>query len=162
MSDTHVEWTHQPTATGGQRTRRRGRAERMELLGRVPLFRDLAKTHLRQIADISGSRHVRAGERLVQQGAPGSVFFVIVEGTARVVRGTRTLGRLGPGDFVGEMSILTGAPRTASVVAQTPVECLTLSASNLRAVLRREPVIAMRMLECLAERLTEVDRSLSA
>jgi CRP/FNR family transcriptional regulator, cyclic AMP receptor protein len=134
----------------------------MELLSRVPLFRDLSKAQLRTIADVSGSRRVRAGEELVKQGAAGSVFFVIVEGRAKVVRGGRTLKRFGPGDFVGEMSILTGAPRSATVVTETPVECLTLSGTNLRSVLRREPAITLRMLECVADRLGDLDRTFSA
>ena len=134
----------------------------MELLGSVPLFSDLPKTQLRKIADITGMRHAPAGEQLVKEGVAGNVFFVIVEGKVKVIRGRRTLGRLGPGDFVGELSILTGALRTASAVAETPVECITLSSADLRAVLRREPSIAVKMLECVAGRLVELDRSLTS
>ena len=77
------------------------------------------------------------------------------------MRKGKTIKRLGPGDFFGEMSILTTAPRSASVVAETPMECLTLSATSLRAVLMDEPAIAVRMLNTLAQRLSDVDRRLT-
>lgn len=162
MSDPKIAWTHAPTSRGRQPSRRRSRAEAMALLARVPLFADLPKTQLRKIADITGVRHAPAGDQLVKEGVAGSVFFVIVEGRVKVIRGRRTLQRLGPGDFLGELSILTGALRSASAVTETPVECLTLSSADLRAVLRREPSIAMKMLECVAERLVELDRSLTS
>ena len=162
MSDPTIAWTHTPTARGRHPSRKRSRAEAMGLLARAPLFRDLPKAQLRKVADVSGVRHARAGEQLVKEGVAGNVFFVIVDGQVKVIKGRRTLQRLGPGDFVGEMSILTGALRSASVVAETPVECLTLSSTDLRALLRREPSIALKMLECVAERLVELDRSLTS
>ena len=94
----------------------------------------------------------------MKEGVPGSVFFVILTGDAKVTKGGRTLKRLGPNDFFGEMSILTKTPRSASVVAETPLECLTLSASGLRTAMNEDPSIAVRLLGTLAERLTALDR----
>jgi CRP-like cAMP-binding protein len=156
-------WTHRPTSDGGARKLRRRRiGEQIALLSRSPLFEGLSKSHLRAIADVSGARRVKAGETLVKEGAAGAVFFVIVEGTAKVMRGRRTVGRLGPEDFFGEMSILTHTPRSASVVADTDMECLTVSGTDLRAVLLAQPAITLRMLTTLAERLQEMDRRVTS
>jgi CRP-like cAMP-binding protein len=162
MTESRTTWTFQPTGRTGQRQRREVVAAQLELLSRAPLFRGLAKTHLRRIAQVSGSRRFRAGEELVKEGVAGSVFFVIVQGRAKVVRGRRTMTHLGPGDFLGEMAILTGAPRNASVVSETPMECLTLSATALRTVLRSEPAIAFRMLTGVAERVARAEGSPTA
>jgi CRP-like cAMP-binding protein len=159
MSEQSGTWDHRPSGRGNQRLRRRGRDARAEILGEVPLFRGLAKSHLRKIADASGLLRFDEGQEIVKEGVVGSFCFVIVEGSAKVVRDGRTLKRLRSGDFGGEMSILTGAPRVATIVADSPTECLTLSASALRAVLQQEPLIAVRMLTRVAERLADVQRS---
>ena len=161
MSEPRIKWTFEPTARGGGRAQRRRLSEQMTLLARAPLFEGLPKTHLRKIAKVSAARNCRAGEQLVKEDAAGSVFYVVLDGQAKVMRKGKTIKRLGPGDFFGEMSILTTAPRSASVVAETPMECLTLSATSLRAVLMDEPAIAVRMLNTLAQRLSDVDRRLT-
>jgi CRP-like cAMP-binding protein len=159
MTEPGIAWTFKPTARGNG-GRRKVIKEQMAMLSRAPLFHDLSKTHLRRLAEASAFRKVRAGQELVKEGVPGSVFFVILSGTAKVLRDGRTLKRLGPNDFFGEMSILTKMPRSASVVAETPMECLTLSATGLRTVMNKEPSIAVRLLATLAERLAAMDRRL--
>lgn len=131
----------------------------MELLQRAPLFAGLSKAHLRRIADASSSSMRRAGQELVREGQAGTTFFVIIEGEAKVVRGGRTVKRLGAGDFFGELAVLTSQPRNASVVAHTDVTFLVLSAPSLRKVLKEEPAIAVRMLDELARRLAGPGRS---
>ena len=153
-------WTHQPTAKGGRSDARRRIEEQSELLGRVPLFEDLPKRHLREIAKVSAARRFAADDELVKEGSAGSVCFLIVEGSAKVVRRGRTVKQLGPGDFFGEMSILTTAPRTASVVAREPMRCITLSAAGLKKVLVEEPRIALAMLSTMADRVAELDRKI--
>jgi CRP-like cAMP-binding protein len=162
MSDTRIAWTFEPTARRGARGRRQRLSEQMALLARAPLFEGLPKSHLRKIAGASAARSCRPGQQLVKEDAAGSVFYVVLEGHAKVTRRGKTIKRLGPGDFFGEMSILTSAPRSASVVAETPMECLTLSAANLRSVLMDEPAIAVRMLSTLAQRLSDADRRVTA
>lgn len=150
-------WRFEPTARAGRDQQRRGIEDRMAVLERTPLFAGLGKSHLRRLAKVSTDRRFNAGQELVKEGAVGSVFYAIVDGTARVVRGGRTVKRLGPGGFFGEMSVLTKSPRSASVVAETSMGCITLSASDLRSVLLAEPQISFRMLTAMAERLAEAN-----
>jgi CRP/FNR family transcriptional regulator, cyclic AMP receptor protein len=157
MTEPGIAWTFTPTARSDV-GRKKVVKQQAAMLARSPLFHDLSRTHLRQLAEASAFRRVRAGQELVKEGVPGSVFYVILTGTAKVTKGGRTLKRLGPNDFFGEMSILTKTPRSASVVAETQMECLTLSASGLRTVMNREPTIAVRLLATLAERLAAMDR----
>jgi CRP-like cAMP-binding protein len=159
MTEPGIAWTFTPTGRGDG-GRRKVVKQQTAMLARAPLFHDLSRAHLRQLAEASAFRRVRAGQELVKEGVAGSVFFVILTGTAKVTKGGRTLKRLRPDDFFGEMSILTKMPRSASVVAETPMECLTLSAAGLRTVMNREPTIAVRLLATLAERLATLDRHL--
>ena len=155
-------WTHGPTAGPvPARVRRRRISEQIELLRRAPLFAGLSKTNLRVIADVSSARRFSSGDVLVKQGAAGAVLYVIVEGEAKVVRNRRVLKTFGPGDLFGEMSVLTGAPRSASVVAETEMECLTLSGRELRRVLEVHPAMAQKMLVDIAGRLEEADKLIS-
>jgi CRP-like cAMP-binding protein len=151
-------WTFEPTARGKPKGLRRRVEDRMAVLARTPLFAGLSKSHLRSVARVSTDMYFAAGQELVKEGRAGSVFFVIVDGAAKVVRHGRTVKRLGAGDFFGEMSVLTRSPRSASVISETSIECITLSASDLRSVLLAEPAISVRMLTAMAERLEDADR----
>jgi CRP/FNR family cyclic AMP-dependent transcriptional regulator len=154
-----VQWGHRPASRGGRGVVRQGIAERERALGRAPLFAGLSRRHLRALARVSGIVHHDEGDTVVKEGAGGAVFFVVLEGKAKVVRKTRTVARLGRGDFFGEMSILDGRPRNASVVAEAPSTFLTLAAKDFRAVLEQEPRIAGRILEVMAGRLRDQERS---
>jgi len=158
MSEPRIPWTHKPTGRTDGRDRRARSSERLALLADAPLFDGLAKSQLRRIAKVSGARTFGAGEALVKEGVPGRVFYIVVEGQAKIVRRGRTIGRAGPGDSFGEMAILTTSPRSASVVAETPMEVLTLSGSHLRTILLEQPRIAVRLLDTLATRLADLDR----
>lgn len=158
VSEPRIPWTHQPSGRTDSRDRRARSAERLALLADAPLFEGLTKTQLRRIAKVSGARTFDPGEELVKEGATGRVFYIVVEGQAKIVRRGRTIQRVGPGDSFGEMAILTTAPRSASVVAETPMEVLTLSGPHLREILLDQPKIAVRLLDTLARRLADLDR----
>ncbi|TMK14233.1 MAG: cyclic nucleotide-binding domain-containing protein [Actinobacteria bacterium] len=158
MTEPRIPWTHKPTGRVGGHDRRARSAGRLALLAEAPLFEGLAKTELRRIAKVSGARTFDPGDELVKEGVPGRIFYIVVEGRARNVRRGRTIGLAGPGDSFGEMAILTTAPRSASVVAETPMEVLTLSGADLRTILLDEPRIAVRLLDTLAQRLADLDR----
>jgi CRP/FNR family transcriptional regulator len=127
------------------------------LLADIPLFAGLSDRHLRRIAAVAEDRRYAAGRPIVQQGGRGDAFFVIAEGEAKVTMGgsTRAVARLGPGDFFGELAILDGGPRTASVIAATNVLTLRIMRSDLRGILREEPDVALKLLEEVAGRLRD-------
>jgi CRP/FNR family transcriptional regulator len=137
--------------------------DRIPLLAGIPLFEGLSRRHLGRLAKLAGEARFREGAMMVQAGRPGLAFHVILEGRARVVHGVlptgRTIVRLGPGDYFGELALLDGGPRSASVVADTPVTTMRLPRGEFRRILRSEPDIALKLLQGLATRLR--DRTLS-
>jgi signal-transduction protein with cAMP-binding, CBS, and nucleotidyltransferase domain len=133
-----------------------------EILGQVPLFAGLSRRHLRQIAEHADEIGFRKGETIVEEGRPGGSFFVIVEGEVRVTRGSRTIARMGPGEFFGEISLLDGGPRTATVTAETPVTAVRVFKRSFDKVVTQEPGVASRILTVVARRLREAERALSS
>jgi CRP-like cAMP-binding protein len=124
-----------------------------EALAKVPLFAGLSRRDLRKVLEQTSEYEYQPGDVVVKDRAPGQTLFVLVQGKARVVKGNRTVARLGPGDFFGEIAVLDRRPRTASVVADSPLTCLVLHREDLRKVLTEEPQVAWSMLEALAVRL---------
>lgn len=135
-----------------------GRAQKTELLARMPLFSTCNQRELGQVATLTVPAEVQAGAVLTRQGQTGGLAYVIASGTAEVVRGGKRLARLGPGDVVGELSLLDGEPRSATVKALTDLEVLEISADDLRRLLRKAPSVTRKLLEALAERLRQADR----
>jgi CRP/FNR family transcriptional regulator, cyclic AMP receptor protein len=133
-----------------------------DLLAQVPLFEGLSRRHLKQIAEHADEISFREKETIVEAGEPGGSFFVIVEGEVRVVRGDRTIARAGPGEFFGEISLLDGGPRTASVIAETPVVAIRLFKASFDKVVRDEPRVAGKILAVVARRLREAERTVTA
>lgn len=133
----------------------------IELLEGVPLFEGLPPRHLRRIRDIAEPADYMAGASLVKQGAPGDSFFVIIEGEAKVVVGSRTINRLTPGDYFGEISLLDGGARTASVMSETPLKVLMIERKRFLKLLHDEGAIAVALLEGMARAIRRTDRSLA-
>lgn len=134
---------------------------RMEVLGKVELFGRLTDADREEIAH--GLRHApfASGETLTRQGAIAHWLYIILGGEVSVRVGTvdgleREVARLGPGDFFGEMSLLTGERRSATVVALTNVECFRLDRSVFETLLQRSPDIAEVVAEILARRRVEL------
>lgn len=125
-------------------------------LAAVPLFDGFSKRHLRRLAAETDAVDLQPGRAIVEEGQAGEAMFVVLSGTARVVRGGRKVGALIPGDFFGELSALDGGLRTASVVSDTPMEVLRLYRHTLRKMVEQEPALAMGLLEGLARRLRQV------
>lgn len=125
------------------------------LLAKVPLFAGLSRRHLHHIAGLAQEVRFGAGRTVVQYGSRGNAFFVIAEGSAKVTAGysTRAFARLGPGDFFGELALLDGGPRTASVVAETPLVMIRIPRAGFLKMLRSEPDVAIKILAELSRRL---------
>lgn len=147
-------------ASGGVR----GRADRplrkdgVAILAQVPLFSGLSKRHLKKLAEHADEIDFRANEVIVDDGALGGTFYVILQGAAKVVRNGKTIARLEPGEFFGEISLLDGGPRTATVVADTPLVAVRVFKRSFDKMVAGEPGVAAKILEVLARRLREMER----
>ena len=126
---------------------------KVELIKRVPLFAQCSKAELARVAAIADEVHTPAGSTLTTEGAPGLEFFVIVDGKAEVRQGTRKVNELSDGDFFGEVSVLAGTPRTATVTTTAPARLLVVTDRDLTRLLRDSPRIQAKVLQALAQRL---------
>lgn len=133
--------------------------EKIELLRRIPLFAECTKAELIEVAISADEREVASGLNLTEEGQRGREFFILVEGAVAVQRGGRKLADLGPGDWFGEIAILTHKPRTATVTAMSPVRLLVISDRAFRRVVETTPRIALKVLRNVAERLEHDARS---
>jgi CRP-like cAMP-binding protein len=140
---------------------RRTQRETAAMLAAIPLFSGFSKRHLNRLAKQTDELEFGPGDRIVEAGMPGEALFVVLTGRAKVVRGSRRIGDLVPGDFFGELSALDGARRSASVVAETPVRVLRLFRHTLLELLQAEPQLALRMLDEMVRRVRGVERRVS-
>jgi len=126
---------------------------KLDLLKQVPLFGDLSKRELESLASIADELDLPEGRELTREGERGSEFIVIAEGSADVRRRGRTINKLSSGDFLGEIALVTGTPRTATVKTTTPSRVLVLTAPSFRKLLRESPPLQLKVLDALAKRL---------
>lgn len=145
-------------SVGERRDRPLGRRG-ADALAHVPLFAGLSKRHLRRIAEHTDEVAIGAGDTIVAEGERGGAFYVILEGEARVIRGGRTVARLGATDFFGEMALLDDQPRNATVIATTPLRALRLFKQAFVEVMHDEPAVAVQILSTVAQRLRGSERS---
>lgn len=134
----------------------------VDLLARVPLFTRLSRRQLRRLAEHADVVSFREGEFVVRQDQAGGTFYVILEGEAKVLRSGRTVNRLEPGDFFGEISLLDGGPRTADVLAATPLSTIRIFKKAFDRMVAEEPSVAATILAVVAGRLRRVEHSLSS
>ena len=118
----------------------------------IDLFSSLSKRERKEIANRADEIEVPEGTHLVREGEFAYEFFVIEEGSAEVLRDGEHVADLGPGDFLGEMGIVTQAPRNASVVAREPTRVMVLSEQDFRGVARSFPTVAEQIREAVRER----------
>jgi CRP/FNR family cyclic AMP-dependent transcriptional regulator len=126
---------------------------KIDLLKRVPLFASCTKDECRVLAAIADELDLPEGRVLTREGQPGREFFVLVDGTVDVIQGGEKIGELGAGDWLGEIALLTKAPRTATVTATSPVRVLVITDRAFRQVIEGTPSIAVKVLERVGERL---------
>jgi CRP-like cAMP-binding protein len=132
--------------------------KKVESLKRAPLFADLSRKELVQLARLSDDVEVPAGRVLCKEGDRGREFFVLVEGEVDVARNGRRVAALGPGEFVGEISLLEQTPRTATVTAKTPLRFFVLTPKEFQQVLDENPSVERKILRALARRVLELSR----
>ena len=122
-------------------------------LGSVPLLAGLDQRIRRRLAETGKRRTYGPDEEIVREGSTGTALYIVLSGTARVVRGGEALGEVVAGDFFGELALIEEHPRSASVIAATETECLLFPAWEFTALLEEHPEIAVPIMRALITRL---------
>jgi CRP/FNR family transcriptional regulator len=122
-------------------------------LASVPLLAGLDARIRRRLAETGKRRTYAEGEEIVREGSTGTALYIVLNGTARVVRGGEAIGEVRAGDFFGELALIEEHPRSASVVAATETECLLFPAWEFTALLEEHPEIAVPIMRALIGRL---------
>ena len=129
----------------------------VELLGRTPLFAGLEPSELREIAKALKERTFAPGVPVTEEGRDGVGFFIIDSGIARVSVGGTDVRTLGPGDHFGEVALIAGRPRTATITPVSELRCYGLSAWDFRGIVEANGVLAWKLLQSLAARLADAE-----
>ena len=124
----------------------------------IPLFAGLSKDDQKVVAQYADEVDVPEGTKLAQEGRFAYEFFAIQDGTAEVTREGQSVAELGPGDFFGEIGLLSAERRVASVVARSPMRLVVLTGAQLRAIESRMAPVGERIRAAMSERL-EADRA---
>jgi CRP-like cAMP-binding protein len=130
-------------------------------LERVPFFAGLKPDELEQIAGVGQRTSIESGRSIVERGDPGDAMYIVLSGRAQVEVGGR-FHDLEPGEFFGEMAVIAGKKRMATVKAADPVEVLRIPADAFQAFLLEHPRVAVSMLRSLVERLREVQERIDS
>jgi CRP/FNR family cyclic AMP-dependent transcriptional regulator len=125
----------------------------VDALKKVPLFEDLDSRELQDIANSMRERRIAAGDVVLEQGAAGAGFFVVDQGMAEVTVDGAPVATIGPGDYFGEIALLTGSDRTATVTAQTDMLCYGLTTWDFKPLVESNSAIAWKLLTAMARKL---------
>jgi CRP/FNR family cyclic AMP-dependent transcriptional regulator len=126
-------------------------------LAAVPLFEGLSKKQLRRISSLMTRLDRPAGQVLTKEGQTGQEFFIVLDGEVEVHQGDRVIATRGPGDYLGEIALLDNRPRTATVVATTPVSVEVLSRREFISLLAETPELSEQILATMAQRLADIE-----
>ena len=132
-------------------------SQKTDLLKRVPLFAGCATGQLESIGQLADEVDVAAGTTLMKEGQFAGEFFVIIDGSVRVDRDGTTVRTLGPGDFLGEIALVDGGPRTATATTATASRLLVVGHREFHSLMEAHPAISMSILEALAKRVRNID-----
>lgn len=132
---------------------------RIKHLERVPLFSGFSEEELRRVAHISRIMEVAAGTVLTEMGKPGDSFFIIIDGKVSVHTPIGGADPLQSGDFFGEMSLLDGEPRSATITATTDVRLLVVERFHFWRLLDETPDITRRILTILSRRVRRLEQA---
>ena len=132
---------------------RLGGNQKIDLIRKVPLFARCSRAELKEIALLADEIDLHEGKEMTREGAPGREFFVLLDGTADVKKNSRRVNTLGPGDFFGEIALVSREPRTATVIATSPVRALVITDRSFRRLLDDAPQVQTKVMEAMAQRL---------
>ncbi|HVE91840.1 MAG TPA: cyclic nucleotide-binding domain-containing protein [Actinomycetota bacterium] len=136
----------------------RNKKEGLKLLKSVPLFEGLSGAELKRLLAETEERYFSPGQDLVVEGQKGGPFFLITEGRAKLIMGGRTRKTLGPGAAVGEMSLIDGLPRSATVRADTNIKALAIKSWNFLAILEESWPITKKIMAELSRRVRALEK----
>jgi len=125
----------------------------LPLLKKTPLFSHTSDASLEALLKSAVEKTSAPGEKIVEEGKGGVGFYLILEGTAKVVRDGNEVATLSKGNFFGELSVIDGAPRTADVVAEAQTTCVVITPWAMKSIISTHPEVALSMLQELARRL---------
>jgi CRP-like cAMP-binding protein len=128
-----------------------------EMLRQVPLLAGLGRKELEAVAQLCDEVDLPEGRELMREGDIGDEFFLLVEGSVRVDRGGRTVATLGPGQFLGEISLVDHGPRTATATCETPCRVLVLGHREFHSLMDASPEVRDCVLNAVARRIREVE-----
>jgi CRP-like cAMP-binding protein len=128
-------------------------SSRLSSLADVPLFQGLARGELESVAASMRELSVDAGTEVIREGDVGTEFFVITEGELEIRVGGRRVNVLRPGEFLGELALLFGAPRNATAIALGPATLLVMDTNNVTALPAEQPDVESRLLAVVAQRM---------
>jgi CRP-like cAMP-binding protein len=128
-------------------------SERTDVLRTIPLFSGMTDRSIERISEIAHEATFAAGTTLTREGEVGDSFVVIVHGHATVVQDGRTIRELGAGEYFGEISLIDGGPRTATVTAETPIDALVVDRDGFSRLMDEFPVVRLDLVSALTQRV---------
>jgi CRP-like cAMP-binding protein len=126
---------------------------KLDMLAAVPLLAGLNRDHLERVGQLCTRADVPADTRVCREGGPGLEFFLVIDGQAVVSIGGDPVAKVGQGGFFGELALLGGGPRTATVTAETSMSLFVLSGAEFAELMRTEPQVAVKMLPAIGARI---------
>ena len=124
-----------------------------EALTKIPLFSHLSSRQLRKLRGSTMEHRYESETTIVRERDRTTTLYVLLEGSVKIVRKGRTISRMEPGECFGEIALIDGRPRAASVIAESPVRCLALQQDDLRKLIMTDPDVSWALLQSLAARL---------
>ena len=136
-------------------------SQKIELLKKVPMFSNLSQRHLREISKHADQLSAKTGNVLAEQGKIGWEFIFIVEGKARVEKNGKVIRQLSGGDFLGEVSLIDGEPRTATVIAETDMILLVVNKTSFDHLLDKVPGLQRKILIALCNYIRRAEKAVN-
>ncbi len=127
-----------------------------ETLAQIDIFSELSKAELRDIGRLMTPIDIRAGKQFITEGSPGREAFIILEGQATVRLGGRLVATVGPGEVIGEMAVIAGLPRSASVIAETDIVAEVLDRREFMALIDSNPKLTKKIMIAAIKRLHDL------
>ena len=129
---------------------------KVDRLANVPLFARSSKRDLEFLASEVDEMNLPAGKTLITEGQPTESFFILTKGNVQIIRHGKPVAKLGPGDFFGEIGMLSRGPAVATAITDGPVDALVLSHAQFRDAIKSKPDLAMEVIAAMAERLRTI------